>query len=126
SGEDFTMSHKPLRSDTPQKAGDGWSDGWHTQTSTTESLKILGESASTSVRSTAKAAATVDGWKRAGSLGGKLLGGSLALATGVAQGMLQNATDSSSDSEEEEKQDLGWGDFGAGYGYYGKDGNKLD
>lgn len=31
-----------------------------------------------------------------------------------------------SSSEEDEKQDLGWGDFGNGYGYYGKDGNRMD
>ncbi|WP_162623083.1 hypothetical protein [Billgrantia lactosivorans] len=119
------MSHKFLRSDTPQKAGNGWSNGWHTQTTTAESLRILRKSAFSSVRSTAKAAATVDGWKRASSLGGKLLAGSLALAAGLAHGMFQSAASPSSDSEEE-KQDLGWGDFGAGYGYYGKDGNRLD
>lgn len=114
------MSHKPLRSDTPQKAGDGWSDGWHTQASTAESLKILGESATTTVRSTAKAAATVDGWKRAGSLGGKLVGGSLALAAGITQGILQNATEPSSDSEEEQAGLLedGWRWGADGYGYY--------
>ncbi|WP_147273103.1 hypothetical protein [Billgrantia montanilacus] len=114
------MSHKPLRPEHSHKAGDGWSDGWHTQASAAESLKILGESASTTVRSTAKAASTVDGWKRAGSLGGKLLGGSLALAAGVTQGILQNAAESSSGSEEEEAElfEDGWRWGADGYGYY--------
>ncbi|QTF93174.1 hypothetical protein [Halomonas sp. BM-2019] len=102
----------------------GWSDGWHTQTSTTESLRMLRDSAAGVAKSTAQTATTQEGWRRIARGAGKVAGGAAVVAGGVAQGMLHHS--SQPPAENNQDQDLGWGDFGSGYGYYGKDGNRMD
>lgn len=92
----------------------GWSDGWHTQASTTESLRLLRDSAAGMAKSTAQTATTQDGWRRLACGAGKVVGGAAVVAGGVAQGVLQSA---SVDSEEAEVKD-GWRDGHASYGYY--------
>ncbi|MGO2241095.1 MAG: hypothetical protein ACTH5D_04985 [Halomonas sp.] len=55
------------------------------------------------------------------------LGSATGAATVGAAGFFASmAAHSSSASEDEENRDLGWGDFGDGYGYYGRDGNRMD
>src|SRR5690625_2547138 len=94
---------------------DGWSDGWHTRASTTESLRVLRDSASGVAKSTAQTASTQEGWRRIARGAGKIVGGAAMVAGGVAQGVLQSA---SVDSEEAEEVKDGWRDGHAGYGYY--------
>ena len=93
----------------------GWSDGWHTQASTAESLRLLRDSATGVAKSTAQTATTQDGWRRLARGAGKVVGGAAVVAGGVAQGVLQSA---SVDSEEAEEVKDGWRDGHAGYGYY--------
>lgn len=71
---------------------DGWSDGWHTQASTTESLRMLRDSATDAARSTAKTATTQEGWRRIARGVGKVAGGAAVVAGGIAQGMLHNSS----------------------------------
>ena len=99
-----------------QDQQDGWSDGWHTQASTTEALRVLRDSTADAAKSTAHTATTQDGWRRLARGAGKVVGGAAVVAGGVAQGVLQAA-----DSEEKEAQverQNGWRDGHAGYGYY--------
>jgi len=103
---------------------EGWSDGWHTQASTADSLRLLRDSATGVAKSTAQTATTQEGWRRIARGAGKVAGGAAVVAGGVAQGMLHNS--SQPPAENNQDQDLGWGDFGSGYGYYGKDGNRMD
>ena len=103
---------------------EGWSDGWHTRASTTESLRLLRDSAAGVAKSTAQTATTQEGWRRIARGAGKVAGGAAVVAGGVAQGMLHHS--SQPPAENNQDQDLGWGDFGSGYGYYGKDGNRMD
>src|SRR5690554_6987922 len=107
-----------------QSQQDGWSDGWHTRASTAESLRVLRDSTADAAKSTAHTATTQDGWRRLARGAGKVVGGAAVVAGGVAQGMLHNS--SQPPAENNQDQDLGWGDFGSGYGYYGKDGNRMD
>ena len=78
---------------------DGWSDGWHTRASTTESLRVLRDSASGVAKSTAQTASTQEGWRRIARGAGKIVGGAAMVAGGVAQGMLHN-TSASEDHED--------------------------
>ncbi|MCE0732928.1 hypothetical protein LWH48_08990 [Halomonas sp. G15] len=103
---------------------EGWSDGWHTQASTAESLRLLRDSATGVAKSTAQTATTQEGWRRIARGAGKVAGGAVVVAGSVAQGMLHHS--SQPPAENDQDQDLGWGDFGSGYGYYGKDGNRMD
>lgn len=103
---------------------DGWSDGWHTQASTAESLRLLRDSATGVAKSTAQTATTREGWRRIARGASKAVGGAAVVVGGVAQGMLHHS--SQPPAENNQGQDLGWGDFGSGYGYYGKDGNRMD
>ncbi len=68
---------------------EGWSDGWHTQASTTESLRVLRDSAAGMAKSTAQTATTQEGWRRIARGAGKVAGGAAVVAGSVAQGMLQ-------------------------------------
>ncbi|PCF93522.1 hypothetical protein [Vreelandella nigrificans] len=77
---------------------EGWSDGWHTQASTTESLRVLRDSAAGMAKSTAQTATTQEGWRRIARGAGKVAGGAAVVAGGVAQGVLH----SSSASEDHE------------------------
>ncbi|MBF7052289.1 hypothetical protein IOC61_03030 [Halomonas sp. KAO] len=72
---------------------DGWSDGWHTQASTTESLRMLRDSATDVVRSTAKAATTQEGWRRIARGTGKVAGGAAVVAGGMAQGIVSTGSE---------------------------------
>lgn len=95
---------------------DGWSDGWHTQASTLDSLRILRDSAAVMAKSTAQTATTQEGWRRIVRGAGKVVGGAAVVAGGVAQRMLK-----AEESEEQKCQTPrrdGWGDGHAGYGYY--------
>ncbi|NLC22805.1 MAG: hypothetical protein GX771_13035 [Halomonadaceae bacterium] len=78
---------------------DGWSDGWHTRASTTESLRVLRDSASGVAKSTAQTASTQEGWRRIARGAGKIVGGAAMVAGGVAQGML-HSTSASEDHED--------------------------
>lgn len=71
---------------------DGWSDGWHTQASTTDSIRMLRESAAAVAKSTAQTATTQEGWRRIARGAGKVAGGAAVLVGGVAQGMLQSSS----------------------------------
>lgn len=71
----------------------GWSDGWHTQASTTESLRLLRDSAAGMAKSTAQTATTQDGWRRIVRGAGKVAGGAAVLAGGVAQGIVSSASE---------------------------------
>ena len=68
---------------------EGWSDGWHTQASTADSLRLLRDSAAGVAKSTAQTATTQEGWRRIARGAGKVAGGAAVVAGGVAQGMLQ-------------------------------------
>lgn len=78
---------------------DGWSDGWHIQTSTADSLRKLRDSATGMAKSTAQTATTQEGWRRIARGAGKIVGGAAMVAGGVAQGVLQH-TSASEDSED--------------------------
>ena len=67
---------------------DGWSDGWHTQVSATESLRVLRDSTADAAKSTAKTATTQEGWRRIARGAGKVAGGAAMMAGGVAQGVM--------------------------------------
>lgn len=71
---------------------EGWSDGWHTQASTTESLRVLRDSAAGVTKSTAQTATTQEGWRRIARGAGKVAGGAAVVVGGVAQGMLQHTS----------------------------------
>src|SRR5690554_468861 len=71
----------------------GWSDGWHTQASTSESLRMLRDSATGMARSTAQAATTQEGWRRIARGTGKVAGGAAVVAGGVAQGLSASMDD---------------------------------
>jgi hypothetical protein len=77
----------------------GWSDGWHIQASTTDSLRILRDSVTGVAESTAQTATTQEGWWRIARGAGKVAGGAALVACGVAQGILQN-TSASEDHED--------------------------
>ncbi|MCC5902721.1 MAG: hypothetical protein JJT87_12455 [Halomonas sp.] len=92
---------------------DHWSDGCHASASPRESISALRDSVSTR-----------EGWLKIARVTGQVIG---VATVGTASFLASMASQSSSDDHEEEsKSDLGWGDFGDGYGYYGKDGNKFD
>jgi|SRR5690554_368153 hypothetical protein len=78
---------------------EGWSDGWHTQASTTESLRVLRDSAAGMAKSTAQAATTQEGWRRISCGARKIAGGAAMVAGGVAQGML-HSTSAREDNED--------------------------
>lgn len=71
---------------------DGWSDGWHTQASTAESLRLLRDSATGVAKSTAQTATTQEGWRRMARGAAKAAGGAAVVASGVAQGMLHSTS----------------------------------
>lgn len=136
------------------KNTDGWSDGWHTHASTGDSLCVLRDSVVGAVKtaatddtndkgkpddwhanaspreslgalcdSTIKTTTTREGWLKIARGTGKVA----AVSAAVGFVVLRNALKESHYEEEEEStSDFGWGDFGDGYGYYGKDGNKID
>ncbi|MGJ7462125.1 hypothetical protein ACR80S_13575 [Halomonas sp. MA07-2] len=102
---------------------EGWSDGWHTQASTTESLRVLRDSAAGMAKSTAQTATTQEGWRRIARGAGKVAGGAAVLAGGVAQGVLQSDLHESGESSERPiYDDDAWDGFQAagpeGPGYY--------
>lgn len=102
---------------------DGWSDGWHTQASTTESLRMLRDSAAGVAKSTAQTATTQAGWRRIARGASKVAGGAAVVAGGVAQGMLQSGSHESHESSERPiYDDDAWDGFQAagpeGPGYY--------
>lgn len=85
---------------------DGWSDGWHTRASTTESLRLLRDSATGVAKSTAQTATTQEGWWRIARGAGKVAGGAAVVVGGVAQGLAspddkapQEASTSAADDE---------------------------
>lgn len=99
-----------------QDQQDGWSDGWHTQASTTESLRVLRDSTTGAAKSTAQTASTPDGWRRiARSVGkvvvvaGQVAGGVAAAASGPQKADTQTPTDPYAE---------GWQDGPEGFGYY--------
>jgi len=94
---------------------EGWSDGWHAQASTTESLRVLRDSAAGVTKSTAQTATTQEGWRRIARGAGKVAGGAAVVAGGVAQAALQSSHNNH--ALENERED-GWRDGHAGYGYY--------
>ena len=102
---------------------EGWSDGWHTQASTTDSLRLLRDSAVGVAKSTAQTATTQEGWRRIARGAGKVAGGAAVVAGGVAQGMLQSGSHESHESSERPiYDDDAWDGFQAagpeGPGYY--------
>ena len=72
---------------------EGWSDGWHTNASTTESLHLLRDSATGVAKSTAQTATTQEGWRRIARGAGKAAGGAAVVAGGVAQGIVSSASE---------------------------------
>lgn len=72
---------------------EGWSDGWHTQASTTDSLRLLRDSAVGVAKSTAQTATTQEGWQRIARGAGKVAGGAAVVAGGVAQGIVSSASE---------------------------------
>lgn len=125
---------------------DGWSDGWHTRASTGDSFSTLRDSVVGAAKeerectrkltvrlalkgSAAFTSALLLGNKETGSKGLlRTLGSSTSAAAVGAAGFLTSmaAQSSTDDHEKRNTSDLGWGDFGDGYGYYGKDGNRFD
>src|SRR5690554_6941815 len=72
---------------------EGWSDGWHAQASTTESLRVLRDSAAGVTKSTAQTATTQEGWRRIARGAGKVAGGAAVVAGGVAQGVMSSSAE---------------------------------
>lgn len=67
---------------------EGWSDGWHAQASTTESLRVLRDSAAGVTKSTAQTATTQEGWRRIARGAGKVAGGAAVVAGGCSSGAI--------------------------------------
>lgn len=109
---------------------DGWSDGSHANASPRDSLSELRDSAVGVAKSTVKTATTREGWWKIARGTGKVIGGGVTVAAVVAHGMMQAAAINSREEEVEgttsDLNSFGWGDYGDGYGYYGKDGNRLE
>jgi len=77
---------------------EGWSDGWHTQASTTDSLRLLRDSAVGVAKSTAQTATTQEGWRRIARGAGKVAGGAAMVAGGVVQGIMNSASETEGSS----------------------------
>ena len=88
---------------------DGWSDGWHTQASTTESLRLLRDSAAGVAKSTAQTATTQEGWRRIARGAGKVAGGAAVVAGGVAQGLSASMDDETAQEASASLNDDGYG-----------------
>lgn len=102
----------------PRADADGWSDGKHASARPLESLGLLRDSA-------VKATTTREGWWKIARGTGKVAAVTAVVGFEVVRRALQDAPSDQVDADEIES-DLGWGDFGDGYGYYGKDGNRFD
>lgn len=118
-----STGRKAVRKTLVGEQQDGWSNGWHTQASTTDSLRILRDSATGVAKSTAQTATTREGWRRIARGAAKAAGGAAVVAGGVAQGVLQSGSHESGDSSERPiYDDDAWDGFQAagpeGPGYY--------
>ncbi len=96
---------------------EGWSEGWHAQASTAESLRVLRDSTTDAAKSTARTATTPEGWRRIARGAGKVVAGAAQVAGGVAtaaaSGPQQQGTHTPTDPYAE-----GWQDGPEGFGYY--------
>jgi hypothetical protein len=88
---------------------EGWSDGWHTQASTTESLRVLRDSAAGMAKSTAQTATTQEGWRRIARGAGKVAGGAAVVAGSVAQGLSASMDDEAAQETSASLNDDGYG-----------------
>lgn len=88
---------------------EGWSDGWHTRASTTESLRVLRDSAAGAAKSTAQTATTQEGWRRIARGAGKVAGGAAVVAGGVAQGLSASMDDEAAQEASASLNDDGYG-----------------
>lgn len=95
----------------------GWSNGWHTQASTTDSLRILRDSATGVAKSTAQTATTQEGWRRIARSAAKVSAGTVTLAAGIAASTA-SSTDVPASSASSEPYAEGWQDGPDGFGYY--------
>lgn len=96
----------------------GWSDGWHTQASTTDSLRILRDSVTGVAKSTAQTATTQEGWRKIAHRAGKVIGATAAVASGVAAGAAASTPEQSTSSPPPDPYAEGWQDGPEGFGYY--------
>lgn len=96
---------------------DGWSDGWHTQASTSEALRMLRDSATDVTRSTAKAATTQEGWRRIARGAGKVTTGTITMAVGIAAATASSPEEPTSSAASDPYAE-GWQDGPEGFGYY--------
>jgi hypothetical protein len=88
---------------------EGWTDGWHTQASTTDSLRVLRDSAAGIAKSTAQTATTQEGWRRIARGAGKVAGGAAVVAGGVAQGQSASMDDEAAQKASPNLNDDGYG-----------------
>ena len=88
---------------------EGWSDGWHTQASTTESLRLLRDSAAGVAKSTAQTATTQEEWRRIARGASKVAGGAAVVAGGVAQGLSASMDDEAAQETSPNLNDDGYG-----------------
>lgn len=95
----------------------GWSDGWHTQASTTESLRLLCDSAVGVAKSTAQTATTQEGWRRIARRVGKVTAGTVTMAAGIAAATA-SSTDVPASTAAPDPYAEGWQDGPDGFGYY--------
>lgn len=87
----------------------GWSDGWHSQVSTTESLREIRDSAAGVAKSTAQTATTQEGWRRIARGAGKMVGGAAVVAGRVAQGLSASMDNEASQESSPNLNDDGYG-----------------
>ncbi|WP_445003802.1 hypothetical protein [Halomonas mongoliensis] len=98
---------------------DGWSDGWHTQASTADSLRMLRDSATGVAKSTAQSATTQEGWRRVFRGAGKVVAGTATVASAVTSAAAtSNPEQPVSDAPQEDPYAEGWQDGPEGFGYY--------
>jgi len=95
----------------------GWSDGWHTQASTTDSLRLLRDSAVGVAKSTTQTATTREGWRRIARSAAKVSAGTVTLAAGIAASTA-SSTDVPASNAASDPYAEGWQDGPDGFGYY--------
>ncbi|WP_416139137.1 hypothetical protein ACM26W_01600 [Halomonas sp. HK25] len=97
---------------------EGWSDGWHTQANTAESLRMLRDSAAGVAKSTAQTATTQAGWRRVAHGAGKVVTGTATLATAITAAEATSNHEQSASSVPPDPYAEGWQDGPEGFGYY--------
>ena len=104
-----SAGHRAARKALDGGQQEGWSDGWHTQASTTESLRLLRNSATGVAKSTVQTATTQEGWRRIARGTGKVAGGAAVVAGGVAKGLSASMDDEAAQEASASLNDDGYG-----------------